>query len=128
MGRIAEWIAWTGSGSGVGSQLPTSEADGEVVGVGGVAMSAWNRRAIVTGLFVSGEHRGRGVGAALVQALADRARRERAHCLWLETQTANYPAVQFYRRVGFRLCGLDDRFYDPDVNPGDVALFFALDL
>jgi len=43
----------------------------------------------------------------------------------------NYPAIQFYRRLGFRLCGLDETLYRPDDSasvPGEVALFFARDL
>ncbi len=111
-----------------GEALFVSEMEGSVVAAGGAELSSWNRRATVTGLYVSTPFRGRGVGAALVDALAEWARAANAHCLWLETQNVNYPAVQFYRRVGFRLCGLDDRLYDPERNPGDVALFFALDL
>jgi len=113
---------------GESDALFVAEVEGDVVGVGGVRLSSWNRRATVTGLYVSGAFRGRGVGTALVEALADWARAIDAHCLWLETQNVNYPAVEFYRRAGFRLCGLDDRFYDPRVNSGDVALFFARDL
>jgi ribosomal protein S18 acetylase RimI-like enzyme len=51
---------------------------------------------------------------------------EGSRCVWLETQASNYPAIQFYRRLGFGLCGLDERFYGP-ASP-DTALFFARDL
>jgi len=108
--------------------LFVAEADTDIVGVAGARLSSWNRRATVTGLYVTSAARGGGIGTALVQRLAAWARGADAHCLWLETQNVNYPAVQFYRRTGFRLCGLDDRFYDPRQNPGDAALFFALDL
>nr|WP_276324238.1 GNAT family N-acetyltransferase [Symbiobacterium thermophilum] len=30
-----------------------------------------------------------------------------ARCLWLETSNLDDPAIQFYRRLGFRWCGLD---------------------
>jgi ribosomal protein S18 acetylase RimI-like enzyme len=51
-----------------------------------------------------------------LQARDERARREPATgCLWLETQNVNYPAVQFYRRMGFRLCGLDETLYRPGI-------------
>ena len=113
---------------GESDALFVAEVGGDLAGAAGVALSSWNRRATVTGLYVSPGFRGRGIGAALVEALAARAREAKTHTLWLETQNTNYPAVQFYRRVGFRLCGLDDCFYDPRRNPGDVALFFALDL
>ena len=47
-------------------------------------------------------------------------------CSWLETQNVNYPAAQFYRRLGFRLCGLDETLYRPGIPgmlPGEVALY-----
>ena len=69
---------------------------------------------------------------ALVEALAGHARQATAaRCLWLETQNVNYPAVQFYLKMGFRLCGLDETLYQPDdpqLLPGEMALYFARDL
>ena len=69
------------------------------------------------------------MGAALLRELAHYARAAGARCLWLETQNINHPAIQFYRRMGFRLCGLDQSLYNP-VGPGrdEVALFFVRDL
>jgi ribosomal protein S18 acetylase RimI-like enzyme len=104
----------------------------EVIGCGELRLDVWSRRAQVEELTVTGRYRGQGVGRLLVSALAERARREPgARCLWLETQNINYPAVQFYRRVGFRLCGLDDTLYRPGMPgllPGEVALYFTRDL
>ena len=104
----------------------------EIVGFGELLFEAWNGRARIEHLYVSGRFRGRGVGRALIRALDDRARQEpSARCLWLETQNVNYPAVQFYRRMGFRLCGLDETLYrpgDPGLFPDEVALYFSRDL
>lgn len=46
--------------------------------------------------------------------------------VWIETQNINYPAIQFYRKCGFTLCGLDENLYHPK-GPGanEIALFFA---
>jgi ribosomal protein S18 acetylase RimI-like enzyme len=108
------------------------EADGELVGYGELECEAWNGRARIEHIYVSSHFRGRGAGRALIDALAERAGREpSARCLWLETQNVNYPAVQFYLRMGFRLCGLDETLYrpgDPHILPGEVALYFARDL
>jgi len=104
----------------------------EMTGFGELQFESWNGRARIEHLYVSGRFRGAGVGRALIEALGARARREAsARCLWLETQNVNYPAVQFYRRMGFRLCGLDETLYrpgDPHLLPGEVALYFARDL
>jgi ribosomal protein S18 acetylase RimI-like enzyme len=103
-----------------------------VVGYGEVQFNAWNQRAEIENLAVSADFRGLGIGRALVQAIDQRARREpSARCLWLETQNLNYPAVQFYLRMGFRLCGLDETLYDPGMPgllPGEIALYFVRDL
>jgi ribosomal protein S18 acetylase RimI-like enzyme len=109
-------------------RLFVAEDDSHVVGFAEVELASWNRRATITHLYVSPLHRGRGMGGALVEALAERARADGARCLWLETQNVNYPAVQFYRRLGFHLCGLDESLYDSALLPGEVALFFARDL
>lgn len=113
----------------LGQGLVVAEDGGELVGFGEVVIEAWNRRAVIAHLYVSPSSRGRGVGTALLEALDGRARAGGARCLWLETQNVNYPAIQFYRRSGFRLCGLDDTLYDPEldptVGPDEVALFFT---
>jgi ribosomal protein S18 acetylase RimI-like enzyme len=105
-----------------------AELDGEIAGFAQVEPPGWNGRAAVAHLYVSSPHRGRGLGKALVEALAGHARAAGARCLWLETQNVNYPAIQFYLATGFRLCGFDESFYDPVENPGEFALFFAREL
>ena len=106
-------------------------ADDEVIGYGELRFEVWNDRARAEHLYVARPFRGRGAGRALMDALDEHARRATsARCLWLETQNVNYPAVQFYRRMGFRLCGLDDTLYapGPDAGPGEVALYFTRNL
>jgi ribosomal protein S18 acetylase RimI-like enzyme len=104
-----------------------AEEANELVGVAAASLSAWNRRAQLDGLYVAPAARRRGAGRALVDAVVAYARAAGARCLWLETQNTNYPAVRFYERVGFRLCGFDDSFYD-GAFAHEAALFFALDL
>jgi len=102
-----------------------AEADGEVAGFAQVELPGWNGRAVVPHLYVSAPHRGRGLGVALVEALAAEAKSAGARCLWLETQNVNHPAVQFYLAAGFYLCGFDESFYDPVELPGEFAFFFS---
>jgi ribosomal protein S18 acetylase RimI-like enzyme len=45
--------------------------------------------------------------------------------IWLETSTLAYPAIPFYRHLGFELCGLDVSLYDPArVAAEETALYF----
>lgn len=106
-----------------------AEWNGEMVGFVTAKHEAWSRRVAVRHLFVEGQYRRSGIGRALLDHLDRFARSVGARCLWLDTQNINYPAIQFYRRVGFRLCGLDESFNDPvESGRGVVALFFAREL
>lgn len=65
------------------------------------------------------------MGSALLTAVEGSTIAHGARNLWIETQNVNYPAIQFYRRRGFELVGLDRSLYAPVSNPGEVALFFS---
>jgi ribosomal protein S18 acetylase RimI-like enzyme len=121
-------------GSPANIDPPIQEADfavvaeqaGALVGVVAVKYQAWNRRGEVWHLYVARTARRRGIGMALLKEAEAFARAAGARCLWLETQNVNFPAIQFYRRAGFRLCGLDESLYAPEgLGRAEVALFFA---
>jgi ribosomal protein S18 acetylase RimI-like enzyme len=101
---------------------------GVTVGYAHVEYVDWNRRAEIGDFYVAAAARRTGVGAALMAAVVRRAQLTPARCLWLETQNINGPAVTFYQRLGFRLCGFDETLYDPAVHPGETALFFSYPL
>ena len=109
--------------------VTVAEEEGVLLGLVAANLEAWNRRVRVEHLVVAAAARGRGIGRALMDSAGAFARGRGSWCLWLETQADNYPAIQFYQRIGFRLCGLDERLYDP-ASPAaaDLAMFFALDL
>jgi ribosomal protein S18 acetylase RimI-like enzyme len=97
-----------------------------LVGMAGVRIEAWNRRAVLCHLYVAPQSRGKGIGGSLVSAAIAAARARAARCLWVETQTTNVGAVRFYERMGFKWCGFDTALYDPNhVRPDEVALFFV---
>jgi ribosomal protein S18 acetylase RimI-like enzyme len=110
-------------------RLLVATAGQQLVGYAELKFNSWNDRAEIDSLDVSSPFRGQGIGRALIHALDQRARREpAARCLWLETQNINYPAIQFYRRLGFQLCGLDETLYRPGMPgllPGEIALYFS---
>jgi ribosomal protein S18 acetylase RimI-like enzyme len=103
-----------------------AEYEHEVVGVAAMTIEAWNRRAVLRHLYVTSVARGMGVGRALVTAAIGVARARQARCMWVETQTINYGAVQFYRKMDFAWCGFDTSLYDSSED--EVALFFSREL
>jgi ribosomal protein S18 acetylase RimI-like enzyme len=108
-----------------------AEDNGAVVGFAAFTHRRWNRRTELWHLYVAPARRGRGIGRALIAEVSAAARRAGSRCIWLETSTVDYPAIQFYRRMGFELCGLDTSLYDP-ASTGmlalETAVYFALPL
>jgi ribosomal protein S18 acetylase RimI-like enzyme len=103
-----------------------AEEEGQLAGFAAAQYVAWNRRVVLWHLYVMPSYRRRGVGRQLLDALDAFAQSVNARCLWLETQNINYPAIQFYRRSGFTLCGFDNTLYDPEtLTQEEVAVFFA---
>jgi ribosomal protein S18 acetylase RimI-like enzyme len=106
-----------------------AEDQGAVVGVAAADAVEWNRTVQVEYLFVRPDVRGQGIGRELMSSVMIFARDVQASCVWLETQNVNYLAVQFYQRLGFRLCGVNDRWYGLGLpQSAEVALFFAIDI
>jgi GNAT superfamily N-acetyltransferase len=60
---------------------------------------------LLVGMFVDGAERGRGIGAALVEAVVAWARARGATRLWLWVTATNDPAVALYGKCGFRPTG-----------------------
>jgi len=103
-----------------------AEVGDVLAGFAALRYEAWNRRAAFWHLYVAAGWRGRGIGSALLAAVEDMARTAGARTLWLETSNVNYPAIRFYRRMGFTWCGLDQSLYDPGGDAaGETALYFA---
>lgn len=102
-----------------------AEVDEIIAGFATVKYEDWNNRAALTGIYVAAESKGKGVGRALVEAAVNFAKTKAARCLWAETQNVNYPAIQFYRKIGFEFCGFDCALYNPaDVSSNETAFYF----
>ncbi|WP_428992325.1 GNAT family N-acetyltransferase [Rhodanobacter thiooxydans] len=81
----------------------------------GSAVLFFRKRSTVARLYslaTAPETRGQGVGAALLAAVADAARRRGARVLKLEVRTDNAAAIRLYERHGFRRSGLYAHYYE----------------
>lgn len=94
---------------------------GEVVSyislmLGNAPLTTW-----VTDLVVMRRLRRQGISRALLLAAQQWAKQRGSLRMVLEMQPKNYPAICLAQKLGFELCGYNDRYY----NNHDIALFFA---
>lgn len=99
--------------------------DGRPAGCCAVSYAPWNRRLTIENIEVAPDHRGRGVGRALVEHAVEFARERGAGHVWLEVTNINAPAIHAYRRMGFAFCGLDTALYDSTPSEGEQALYMS---
>ncbi len=79
----------------------------------------------ITNVAVHPDHRGQGLGLAIVQALIKHAKSERLATISLEVRVSNTPAISLYRKVGFVEVGRRKGFY---IRPTEDALIMELKL
>lgn len=94
---------------------------GEVVGYVSMMLNIAPLTTWVTDLVVARRFRRQGIATALLLATQDWARQHSTYRVVLEIQPKNYPAICLATKLGFDLCGYNDRYYANH----DIALFFA---
>jgi ribosomal protein S18 acetylase RimI-like enzyme len=84
----------------------------------------WNRSLWVWEFHVAETHRNQGIGKRLMERAADSAKRIHLRTIVCETQNTNANAIHVYRKLGFRLEGIDISYYTNTDHPdGEVAVF-----
>ena len=99
--------------------------DGHVCGFAAADYQEWNRRLILSHLYVDRSYRNRGIARSLVDSVAEYGLRRGALHLWVETSNLNVPGIRAYRRMRFELCGADTTLYLGTPAANEQALFFA---
>ena len=106
-----------------------AESDGWPVAFLDVEAERWRKAAAVWHLLIDRPHRRQGLGRQLMRRAMDWARGAGLRGVVCETQTNNWAACNFYRSLGFQLCGVDDHFYsNEDVVLKEAALFWWYEL
>ncbi len=97
-------------------------ADGKVAG--GILLNLDEVRALarIEDLIVGRQYRRYGVGSLLLSCASDWARKRGCRAIVLETQSSNYPAIQFYLRNGLQIWSINQHFYPPGPLEHEVAL------
>jgi GNAT superfamily N-acetyltransferase len=84
---------------------------GELLACIEVCPEEWTNRLIVTELWVSEPLRRQGLGRRLMDKAKEIAARQKRRAIFLETQSYNTKAIDFYLRQGFSLIGFDTCCY-----------------
>lgn len=96
----------------------------EIVGYASLTLRLAANTAWITDMAVKRRVRRQGVGTALLLAAQEWGQTQDCQTLILEMQPKNYPAICLSQKLGFELCGYNDRYYPNH----DIGLFFAKSL
>jgi GNAT superfamily N-acetyltransferase len=94
-----------------------AEVDGRVVGTVGAGAGEFGGTAALTALWVDPRFRGKGIGTALIDAVAEWARSERCTEILLWVTDVNNAAERLYERHGFTRTGRVS-----EVRPGEPEI------
>ena len=84
----------------------------------------WNRSLSVHEFHVAETYRNQGIGKRLMERVAEKASRADFRIMVCETQNTNPTAINVYRKLGFRVEGIDISFYsNHDYPEGEIAVF-----
>ncbi len=86
-----------------------AEDEGEIVGY--IGMYVMPPEGEITNVAVAKEARGSGTGAALVEAMQQRAAEHGVERIVLEVRVSNDPAIHVYEKRGFTTIGVRKNFY-----------------
>ncbi|HZG94269.1 MAG TPA: ribosomal protein S18-alanine N-acetyltransferase [Mycobacteriales bacterium] len=101
-----------------------ADADGGLAGYAGLL--AYADEGYVQTIAVAPPYQGCGIGARLLTALMDEARRVGVPSVGLEVRSDNERAQRLYRRFGFRSVGVRRGYYQP--SGADAVVMFARDV
>jgi len=95
----------------------------EIVGYGGMWIIMDEGH--ITNIAVDPEHRGKGIGDALVQSIIKTARENDVERMTLEVRPTNWTALNLYKKYGFKEAGVRKGYYE---DTGEDALIMWLEL
>jgi ribosomal protein S18 acetylase RimI-like enzyme len=105
----------------------TAEVNGNEAGITSFNFWEWNNTVRIWDLYVTDNMQNKGIGRMLLDVVKQRARELKARAVVVETQTSNYNAIQFYKKMGFRLTGFDSISYsNEDIKNKEVRIELGL--
>ena len=80
---------------------------GEEIGLLVIGKQSWNNLLRVWDIYIAEDWQHKGIGTRLLQFTEKRAKKLNTRGIILESQSCNFPAIQFYIKFGFELTGFD---------------------
>ena len=102
-----------------------AEEAGRIVGFVATSWQFWNRRVVLWHIYADRSVRGRGLGHALISRVYERARRQNALAIFLETSNFNVPGISWYARQGFVPGGLDTTLYSGVAGAEEAGIYMV---
>jgi ribosomal protein S18 acetylase RimI-like enzyme len=105
------------------------EENGRLIALLDAEIESWRRALRIWNLLVDQECRRHGIGTELIHRAEEFGVQRRCRAISVETQATNWPALVFYTKMGFEICGVDDHYYtNRDLERKEVALFLYREL
>lgn len=102
------------------------EVEGKLIAFIEGSYETWHDLLRISNINVDLQYRRCGIGHELMITMLEKAKQyPKCRGAILETQSCNYPAIQFYQKHGFKLCRIDICEYsDTDIENKEVRLDF----
>ena len=97
----------------------------ELVGIIICNERKWNNTLYIENILVSELQRGKGIGGLLIKKIIRHSLYKNNRLIELETQNTNMPAIQFYKKQGFKITGLNLTLYNTKGNIEEVAIYMT---
>lgn len=95
-----------------------------LVGLAIAEAHLWNKSLWMHEFHVAETHRSLGIGKRLMECAAEKAKAAELRTIVCETQNTNAAAIEFYRKLGFGIEGVDISYYtNADYPHGEIAIF-----
>lgn len=96
----------------------------QMIGVIEGSIESWHDLFRISNIYIDKNYRRKGLGHQLMTSMLDHAHSiEKCRGVILETQTCNYPAIQFYQKHGFQLCRIDiSEYSNHDIERKEVRI------
>jgi ribosomal protein S18 acetylase RimI-like enzyme len=103
--------------------------DEQIVALSLASLHEWNQSLWIHEFHVLEAYQGKGIGRALMETTAEKAKAAKCRILFCETQNTNVPAIRFYRKLGFEIDAINLSLYSNEDYPdGEIALFMKRNL